>query len=450
MSKDTRRKRKFDYFWEEIFETYDVINKIDMHNTFRISTDTIKEHKGEPRLLVKFDHRNNRPYIFNDNDISILPDSRYGYILGKFDLYADLDYQFKNSNPEDDKTKIVSMPYYIESIKFDNLTSEAISLHAAQISGILEDFLSENILQTVSGRTSTKKMSFEVGTMDGEILNFQVDGSQIEIDGGYESLQHLTLVEAKQHFASDFLIRQLYYPFRTFYDRGLNKKIRNIYMTYSNDMFTLFEYVFTNPLKYNSLKIVKRKSYVINFEGIAFRDILHAHRNVEFVEEPTKDIVPFPQADTFERVIDFLTILLEKDLTFDEMTGLYDFDPRQSDYYKNSAKYLDLIDEFINEQGEKTFTLNEKGKRIMESDPKTKYIEIIKLIFSHKPFHETFTRHLLKNSKDFRKVKLSNIEVGSIISKYFLGYNDTTYNRRGGTVKGWIRWMIRITEKYNH
>lgn len=449
MAKDNRRKRKYDYFWEEFFNTYDVLNHIDINNTFRISTDTIKEHGGEPRLLVKFDHKNNRPYVFQDNDISILPDSRYGYILGKLDLYAELDYKFKNQNKCDDKTKTVNLPYYIESIKAGNLTSEAISLHAAQVAGILEDFLEEKIVQTVSGRTSTKQMDFQVETISGNTLNFQVNGSQVEIDGGYEGLNSLALVEAKQHFASDFLIRQLYYPFRTFYDRGITKNIRNLYMTYSNDVFTLFEFVFINPLQYNSAELVKMKNYIVDFDSITLNDILLAHKNAQFVEEPLKSIVPFPQADTFERVVDFLTILLEKDLTFDEVTGLYDFDPRQSDYYKNSAKYLGLIDEYFDEYKTKTFTLNDKGRRIIESDPKTKYIEIIKLIFAHKPFHEAFSLHLKQNSNDLMKVKLNNNEIGKIIEKHFKGYGGSTYPRRASTVKGWIRWMMRITKKYS-
>ena len=50
--------------------------------------------------------------------------------------------------------------------------------------------------------------------------NIEVHNSQIEIDAGYEGLQKLALIEAKRDLSIDFLVRQLYYPFRTWKDRG--------------------------------------------------------------------------------------------------------------------------------------------------------------------------------------------------------------------------------------
>src|SRR5699024_1936281 len=137
--------RVYDEKWEQIFEKYDIVNQIKENGIYRINTEQIKEFR-EPRLMTKFDHSNNEPTIFKKHKISILPDSRYGYILGEFNLYQDISYDRKQPPLS------MSMPSNIESIKRENLTSEAISLHAAYITGMLEDFTKEESIQTISGR----------------------------------------------------------------------------------------------------------------------------------------------------------------------------------------------------------------------------------------------------------------------------------------------------------
>jgi hypothetical protein len=62
--------------------------------------------------------------------------------------------------------------------------------------------------------------------------------------------------------AEDFLIHQLYYPYRTWREK-ITKPIKTIFFVYSNGIYRLYEYEFENPQNYNSLKLVKQKNYSV-------------------------------------------------------------------------------------------------------------------------------------------------------------------------------------------
>ena len=70
-------------------------------------------------------------------------------------------------------------------------------------------------------------------------INVTVENSRMEIDGGYEGVNSLALVEAKNVVAEDFLVRQLYYPYRLWKSK-ITKKVRPIYVVYSNGIFASF------------------------------------------------------------------------------------------------------------------------------------------------------------------------------------------------------------------
>lgn len=145
------------------------------------------------------------------------------------------------------------------------------------------------------------------------------------------------LVEAKNHLPNDFLIRQIYYPYRLWAAK-VSKPVVSVFMTYSNDVFSFFEYDFLIPGDYNSLQLIRQKKYRIALEDISFPDLESIMKEVNITEEPE---VPFPQADNFERVIDLLGLLVESNtLDKQEITSNYDFDIRQTDYYANAGIYL--------------------------------------------------------------------------------------------------------------
>ncbi len=116
-----------------------------------------------------------------------------------------------------------------------------------------------------------------------------VENSQIEIDAGYEGIQNLALFEAKRDISDDFLIRQLHYPPRTWQNR-ISKPVRPIFFVYSNSIYRLYEYMFEDICHYNSIRLVKQKSYSIEDTSISIADIQKIPETVSIVNEP---MIPF-------------------------------------------------------------------------------------------------------------------------------------------------------------
>ena len=75
-----------DSAWESLFDKYDIINRISEEGEFKISAAQIKEFR-EPRLMTKFDHKENLPDIFVKNKLSILPITRGDYVISTFKAY---------------------------------------------------------------------------------------------------------------------------------------------------------------------------------------------------------------------------------------------------------------------------------------------------------------------------------------------------------------------------
>ena len=94
--------------------------------------------------------------------------------------------------------------------------------------------------------------------------------SQIEIDGGYEGDSSLNLIEAKNYISDDFLIRQLYYPYRLWSNK-IGKRVRPIFLTYSNGIFHLREYEFVTPELYNSIRLIQHKNMQFKKEELMLR-----------------------------------------------------------------------------------------------------------------------------------------------------------------------------------
>ena len=326
-------KGKNDIAWEFLFNKYNIISEINEKGKFEITAKQINEVR-EARLMTKFDHKVNLPKIFADNKLSILPITRGSYIISKFEAYSN----FENINPE---VVRVQFPEYITSIDYENISSEAMAINCAYVSGIIHDFVDDDeIVPTVSGRMSSDLFSFKIKDINSDEMEVEVENSQIEIDGGYEGIKTLSLIEAKNSLSDDFIIRQLYYPYRLWSNK-IDKKVKPIFMVYSNGIYNLYEYEFKDKENYNSLVLVKQKNYTIENIDIEINDIIEKFNNTEVLDEPE---IPFPQADSFNRVINLCELLYKNEMTKEEITVNYDFNPRQTNYYTDAGRYLGLID----------------------------------------------------------------------------------------------------------
>ena len=422
-----------DKAWEKLFYKYNILEHIDKKGLYTITAKQINEFR-EARLMTKFDHRSNLPLLFSENNLSILPVTRGSYIIGNFEAYHD----FETHASDICKVKI---PDFVYSIDFDNITSEATAINVAYLSGILADFIGdENLIPTVNGRMSSEQFDFNIhNKKTNSLVNISVSNSQIEIDAGYEGLETLTLIEAKNSISDDFLVRQLYYPFRL-WQQKINKRIKTIYLIYANGIFSLYEYKFHEPNNYNSLILVKQKNYTLEQESISIDEIISLFDHIKVTEEP--EGIPFPQADSFSRVINICELLYDNEfLTRDEITTNYDFDIRQTNYYTDACRYLGLVyKERDGIDGVKYF-LTDKGKEIFKLNLKKRNLSFAKCILEKKAFNETFRRYLMSSQMPQKREIVKIMEASGL---YNINSSET-YKRRASTVLSWINWVLNLT-----
>ncbi len=381
--------------------------------------------------MTKFDHKVNLPVIFSENNLSILPITRGEYIISSFSAYKEF------GEPSDEVQRISISPH-IQSLMPQFVVSEAIALNYASASGILNDFLEdENLLATVNGRMSSGTFRFDINTDTGR-RNVEVNNSQIEIDAAYEGINYLSLFEAKMDLADDFLIRQLYYPFRVWSNR-VTKTVKPIFLIFSNGVFNLYQYEFEDPTNYNSLVLVKQKNYMIATE-ICLADIQNILRNIQVVNEPD---ISFPQADRMSRIINLIELLNEKSMTKQEITSEYAFDERQTNYYTDAGRYLELIDKNYDEEGNIKFQLTAQGHHIMMLEYKEKQLALVAQILKHKVFNEVLTRHLQYGEMPQKE---TIVEIMKNAQLYHIEA-DSTYMRRASTVIGWVNWILDTIEE---
>lgn len=424
-----------DEAWSLLFDKYDILNQIDIHGEFQISASQIKEFR-EPRLMVKFDHIINLPKLFANNNLSILPITRGDYVISHFNAYHKFE-------PLNNEVIRVSLPTYLESLDFNYITSETFALNCAIATGIIEDFTNdEQIFPTVSGRMSSGVFDFQISDIHKCLnRNVSVINSQIEIDAAYEGLKYLSIFEAKRDLSEDFLVRQLYYPYRTWRAR-IEKEIKPIFLIYSNGIYHLYEYKFENPVDYNSLMLVKQKNYTIEDTSITSDDIQDILNTGVYVNEPN---ISFPQADNFERVINLCELLNLQSLSKNEITEKYAFDSRQSDYYINAARYLGLVDK--NKDKYKTqnnskaiYTLSKLGENILKKSYRQRQLTFCRLILQHKVFSDVLNKYFSTG------IMPSKFEITRFMkhSNLYNVESDSTFKRRASTIRSWIEWIVEL------
>lgn len=419
--------------WQLLFDKYNILKEINQNGYFKITAKQINEFR-EARLMTKFDNSANLPELFKDNNLAILPITSNSYMIARFQTYK------KFEKTEDEEIVKISFPEYIQSLDYNNITSEALAINCAYITQILENFLDEeDLVPTISGKMGSGNFEFKIsksGT-ETEYINVSVQNSRIEIDGGFEGINSLALVEAKNVISDDFMVRQLYYPYRLWKSK-INKPVRPIYMVYSNGIFSVYEYKFENDEDYSSIKFVKSKKYSIEDTEINIQDIQDVFNNInEFNGEPE---IAFPQADSFDRIINLCELLLDEPRTKSDITENYAFDERQTNYYTDAARYLGLVDKNKNDRNIE-FELTELGRKILNLRYKQRQLEFVKLILKHKAFYDYLGLYFENSDKP---TTFDTIEIMKHCDLYNIE-SESTYKRRASTIRGWIDWILDLT-----
>jgi len=173
MSDISNKMTKNDVAWERLFDQFDIVNEVDKHRYFEISSTQInKIGQREARLMTKFDHQSHLPQLFRKYKLSILPNSRGTYLIGRFKTHYKIKYS------ETIKPIKKSFPREIESILPDKITSEAVALNIAYASGMIDEVIGtedyEHSYLTLSGRLGSKQLQFSIDPIDKREQQFEI------------------------------------------------------------------------------------------------------------------------------------------------------------------------------------------------------------------------------------------------------------------------------------
>ncbi len=250
--------------WQLIFNHCQLNNFDFKNNYFILDAKHIKQAchnlktttEKEVRILCKQDTRESRPQIFQDRNLFLLPIKNGKYAIIHGEGYCDI--------PEINTQIIPHKPM----INFDLIgghtgDSEMQHLDYAYATSVIRTFTNNpHLVLSIRGRKYTPEFNFNIN-------GFQINqGSvQTEVDGGYEGPEDIVLVEAKPAKIKNIIIRQLYYPFRQWVENarifGKHKNVSNLLFQKNNNIYSLWQFQFTDQMNYNSIKLIKSARYEI-------------------------------------------------------------------------------------------------------------------------------------------------------------------------------------------
>lgn len=212
-------------------------------------------HDKEVRILCKQDKREDRPQIFVDNDVFLLPKKNGTYYIIKGEGYVDVP---------DIESPVINyckqLDFELESSKIGD--SEMQHLDYAYANSLIRTFMQDpSLVLTIRGRKYTPHFRFEVNGFE-----LEVESVQTEVDAGYEGKKQIVLIEAKNSSNSTEIIRQLYYPYRQWTENTTKKVVPVFFqkrVVGNEDLYYIWQYEFTDIKNYNSIKLVKSSRYRI-------------------------------------------------------------------------------------------------------------------------------------------------------------------------------------------
>ncbi len=403
---------RFHQAWERIFQQKDYDLNADLHF---ITASEIKKITGEEaRLMAKADSRKDLPEIMRDNGYFLLPVTNGSYAIVRGEGFHDLE---SPAEPIEFKSRI----RFNLSTTSRN-TSEMQYLDYCFASGLMEEVVNRGVLySSIRGRERSGEFSFRVNSSE-----IHVNGAQIEVDLGLEGEDCIVLFEAKARNMEDFIIRQLYYPYRRFHNLNTEKVVIPVFFTYdaATEAYSFWIYEFTNLTDYNSLKLIKRLSYkIVTHNEVTIREITP-------VEIEYKDIIP--QANDLDKVMELVFKVSEGLTDAKKIAEYFNFDKRQSSYYREAAEALGFVSRDKNH-----YTLSAAGAHLTSLQAQERSVYFLQVLSNFTLVHEGI--NALKQGKSIDKQYLEKL-----ITEHS-NLSDSTIGRRANSLVSWYKWIAENT-----
>lgn len=378
----------------------------------RLTAAEIKFRTGlEPRLMAKFDHRDQLPPALRSRGLFLLPTRN-----GEYALLAGEGYHTLEPCPQ-----VQDFPSRAEFTlrTLEQGLSESQFLDLAYHSGLLSHFTGvASLCPTIRGRKRAPRFAFRAA---GTVL--EVEGVQVEVDAGYEGPREVVILEAKIGEPADFHLRQLYYPYR-FWSELTEKTVRPVFFTYEprDGVIRMREYRFDPPDHYRPPVLVRAAAYRLRPRAARL---------------PIPDLRPrgallVPQADDLEKVA-LLPFLVADGL--DEPVALsreLGFTARQGGYYAAAGQMLGLL-----EPREGRLALTRLGRDYVALGVEARHEVLARLVLDLPVMHRALVEMLLSPTR-----RLDHAALEDLVRRES-GLGGTTASRRAGTLRRWFAWLGR-------
>ena len=251
--------------WAKIYKDLDIAKHGFNKAPFFISAEQIKicvkdfakTSQKEVRVLCKQDSREERPQVFIDNELFILPIKNGEYIICKGEGYVNIP---EIHTPCLDYTS--KLDFKLKSSQIGD--SEMQHLDFAYASSLIRSFLGDDsLVLSIRGRKYTPKFSFNTNLYQ----NISVVSVQTEVDSGFEGRDKIVLVEAKNSHTQNVIIRQLYYPMRQ-WSIYTQKEVITLFFEKRDNEFLLWEFGFEDIFDYNSIFCKQSAKFKIRNENV--------------------------------------------------------------------------------------------------------------------------------------------------------------------------------------
>lgn len=247
--------------WQKIFEDIGGLSHDFDRSPLNVTARQIKNscqqftetNEKEVRVLCKQDSREDRPDIFKDKGLFLLPIKNGEYQIIKGEGYVDIE-------PVVGETLVYrsKLDFDLETSKIGD--SEMQHLDFAYASSLIRTFMDDpSLVLTIRGRKYTPDIEFRVGNH-----TISSKSVQTEVDAGYEGKDKIVLVEAKNSTTTNTIIRQLFYPYRQ-WQSITEKKVYTLFFekSKSDDTYAIWKFEFLDQEDYNSINLVESKRFKI-------------------------------------------------------------------------------------------------------------------------------------------------------------------------------------------
>jgi hypothetical protein len=419
----------------------DVVRQLDIDLSQPVSppirfADLERASGKQSRIMMSMDHSGALPPIF-------LPYSNFPVAIStkEFRLVRGAGFHRLESISREAEIFPARVPRSIAMLGSGTAEGKFV-LHALN-SGLIERVTGLEGLypvRTGGGRERTGEFDFH---LDG-FPSVSVNGAQIEVDLALSCPSTLVIFEAKATQHDDFLVRQLYYPYRHFQEiekSGLNRPVKTFFFRANpaSDMYTFWEYHWMDDTDYESIRFRRAWRFEIEEAPPPTTELLAVAPetpsvNSERAHRTAARSMTIPQANSIQRIAD-LPLLIERGVrSASQWSAICGKSPRQGQYYRRAAQLIGLV-----ASGGGDWKLTTIGRNYVARDPPGRAEMLAKLLLRAPVMHQTLHDAVLHGESGLSFDQITNLvaEVGGLQGK--------TRARRASTILAWFKWIQDTT-----